>query len=74
MDYELVSQSVCAFAERTAEKLREDLLDRIWLPNVKVSKSGILLGEFSPLGQVQLNLFESGHAFRKSSELMQMID
>ncbi|MBN6361837.1 translesion error-prone DNA polymerase V subunit UmuC [Providencia huaxiensis] len=121
MDYELVRQSVCAFAERAAEKLREEkqycrlvtlwvqsshfshhephyyrqetqaliyptqdtreiiqaavgLFDRLWLPNVKYSKSGILLSEFSPSGQVQLNLFESGHAFRKSGELMQTVD
>ncbi|SUD99048.1 DNA polymerase V subunit UmuC [Providencia rettgeri] len=50
------------------------LFDRLWLPNVKYSKSGILLSEFSPSGQVQLNLFESGHRFRKSGELMQTID
>lgn len=117
MDYELVRQSVCAFAERAAEKLREEkqycwlvtlwvqsshfshhephyyrqetqalqdtreiiqavvaLFERLWLPNVKYSKSGILLSEFSPSGQVQLNLFDNGQAFRKSGELMQTID
>nr|URQ57272.1 Hypothetical protein [Providencia alcalifaciens] len=41
---------------------------------MKYSKSGILLSEFSPSGQVQLNLFESGQGFRKSGELMQTID
>lgn len=50
------------------------LFERLWLPNVKYSKSGILLSEFSLSGQVQLNLFESGHRFRKSNELMQTID
>lgn len=30
--------------------------------------------EFFPSEQVQLNLFESGHRFRKSGELMQTID
>lgn len=121
MDYGLVRQSVCAFAERAADKLREEkqycrlvtlwvqsshfshhephyyrqetqalvyptqdtreiiqaavtLFDRLWLPNVKYSKSGILLSEFSSSGQVQLNLFESDHGFRKSGELMQAID
>ncbi|CAG9435506.1 Protein UmuC (plasmid) [Providencia alcalifaciens] len=121
MNYELVRQSVCAFSERAAEKLREEkqfcwlvtlwvqsshfshhephyyrqeaqaliyptqdtreiiqtavtLFERLWLPNVKYSKSGILLSEFSPSGQVQLNLFERGHRFRKSGELMQTID
>ncbi|WP_336313818.1 DinB/UmuC family translesion DNA polymerase [Providencia sp. PROV033] len=121
MDYELVRQSVCAFAERAAEKLREEkqycrlvtlwvqsshfshhephyyrqetqalmyptqdtreiiqaavtLFDRLWLANVKYSKSGILLSEFSPSGQVQLNLFDNGQAFRKSGELMRTID
>ena len=121
MDYELVRQSVYVFAERAAEKLREEkqycrlatlwvqssnfshyephyyrqetqalvyptqdtreiiqaaitLFDRLWLPNVKYSKSGILLSEFSPSGQVQLNLFDNGQAFRKSGELMRTID
>lgn len=50
------------------------MFDRLWLPNVKYSKSGILLSESSPSGQVQLNLFESGYSFRKSGELMQVID
>ena len=121
MDYELVRQSVCAFAERAAEKLREEkqycrlvtlwvqsshfshhepyyyrqetqaliyptqdtreiiqaavsLFEQLLLPNVKCSKSGILLSEFSPSGQVQLNLFENRHSFRKSGELMRTID
>lgn len=50
------------------------LFDRLWLANVKYSKSGILLSEFSPSGQVQLNLFDNGQAFRKSGELMRTID
>lgn len=50
------------------------LFDRLWLPNVKYSKSGILLSEFSPSGQVQLNLFESGRHFRKSGELIDQIN
>lgn len=50
------------------------LFDRLWLPNVKYSKSVILLSEFPLSGQVQLNLFESGHRFRKSGELMHTID
>lgn len=50
------------------------LFDRLWLPNVKYSKSGILLSEFSPSGQVQLNLLDNRHAFRKSGELMRKID
>ncbi|MGJ3355886.1 DinB/UmuC family translesion DNA polymerase [Providencia sp. Je.9.19] len=121
MDYELVRQSVCAFAERAAVKLREEkqycrmvtlwiessyfttqqphyhghetqalvypsqdtrdiikaavsILERLWQPNVKYSKSGIMLSEFSPSGQTQLNLFESGPHFRHSGELMQTID
>ena len=121
MDYELIRQSVCAFAERAAVKLREEkqycrmitlwiessyfvtqqphyhghetqalvypsqdtrdiiqatvsILERLWQPNVKYSKSGIMLSEFSPSGQIQLNLFESGQRFHNSRELMQTID
>ncbi|OHT23378.1 hypothetical protein A3Q29_20995 [Providencia stuartii] len=41
---------------------------------MKYSKTGIFLSEISPSGQVQLNLFENDHGFRKSGEVMQTID
>ncbi|MEQ5091622.1 translesion error-prone DNA polymerase V subunit UmuC [Providencia rettgeri] len=120
-DYHLLRESVCAFAERAAEKLREEkqycrmvslwvessyfatqqpfyhghetqalvyptqdsrdiihaavtLLERLWQPNVKYSKSGIMLSEFSPSGQVQLNLFENHQSYKNSEALMHTID
>lgn len=120
-NYAELRQSVCAFAERAAEKLREEnqycrlvtlwiessyfatqqthyhgnetqalvypsqdsrdiinaavqLLERLWQPNVKYSKSGIMLSDFSSSGLTQLNLFDNQQSYRNSASLMRTID
>ena len=50
------------------------ILPKIYRPNYRYSKAGIMLSSFSDIGYVQNSLFNERHAYKMDSKLMQVID
>lgn len=49
-------------------------LDRIWLEGRRYMKAGIMLGDFTPNGVSQLNLFDEDKPRANSEQLMKVLD
>ena len=50
------------------------ILPKIYKPNHRYSKAGIMLSSFSDIGYVQNSLFKENHAYKMDSKLMKVID
>ena len=50
------------------------ILPKIYKPNYKYSKAGIMLSSFSDIGYVQNSLFNESHTYKMDSKLMKVID
>ena len=49
-------------------------LAKIYKPNYRYSKAGIMLSSFSDIGYVQNSLFRESHTYKMNSKLMKVID
>ena len=49
-------------------------LAKIYKPNYRYSKAGIMLSSFSDIGYVQNSLFRESHTYKMNSRLMKVID
>ena len=50
------------------------ILPKIYKPNYRYSKAGIMLSSFSDIGYVQNSLFNESHTYKMDSKLMKVID
>ncbi len=49
-------------------------LAKIYKPNYRYSKAGVMLSSFSDIGYVQNSLFKESHTYKMNSKLMKVID